>query len=272
MTIKSRNRVSFIFFIASTVIFILYAIVTLYQLFTNNISLPNVNLKGVPTNFMQKYNPYCVFISLFIMLFYVSFTSFEVFRSFEKSQATDMLFFLLFLLACLCDTSRLLIPLLHLSNTSYSSLIIRVGNIVLLGRILAPLALFGTTVLSTEGFKQNTDNNCLIILIGAMFFAVIIPLNTGYIRPNYSISYGYLQLIRSLSVITCLVSIATLVITTIRNEYKPYMVIGFSLICMGYSIMFDSYCLLATITGPLILGFGTFIYLAEVHKHYLWID
>ncbi|MCR5188340.1 MAG: hypothetical protein K6C97_05335 [Treponema sp.] len=192
-------------------------------------------------------------------------------RSFEKTQANDMLFFLIFLFACLCDTSRILIPFFQVSE-SYSKFLIKLGDIALFARLLAPLALFGTTILSSEELKQNVNYNMILLIMTALFFSFFIPINSSIIFPNFCLSYGYTKLIRALAFIISISSIVTTIITCIKNEYKIKLAIGFALICIGYTIVFNSYSIIATIAGPLILGTGTWLYLSEVHNHYLWID
>ena len=271
MTIKARNRLTFIFSIVSFVIFLVLLFITLYQVFAKKLSLPIVYTEQISKAKLLTYNPACVIINIFIELFFVSLTSYIIFRSFEKTQAPDMLFFLLFLFACLCDGSRILVPLLGISDT-LSLLSIRVGSISLLARFLAPLSLFGATVLSTEDFKQNTESNTLILLIVAMFFSYLVPINTTAIKPNFCISYAYVKIIKTFSVILCLISAFCVFIQALKNEYKANIVIGFMILCSGYMVTFGSYSILSTILSPLLLGFGSAIYLSEIHKHYLWID
>lgn len=271
MTIKARNRITLIFSIVSISFFILSLATCIFQALTGRLNYPNVYLNDTSKIFIFAYNPKCVFISIFIEYFYVSFTSFMIARSFEKTQANDMLFFLIFLFACLCDTSRIFIPLLDISE-SYSKLLIKVGNIALFARLLAPLSLFGATVLSSEELKQNVNYNMLLLIMTALFFTTFIPTNNAIVFPNFCLSYGYTRQIRILSFIICFASFVTTIINSIKNEYKYKMALGFSLVCIGYTVIFDSYSIFATVTGPIIIGIGTFLYLSEVHNHYLWID
>lgn len=271
MTIRFRNRMTLIFFIIAISCLMLGTFFALYQTFSKGLVIPEVYKKNISENFLLTYRPLCVYIGLFIMLIYVCMTSLIIYHSFEKTQAPDMIFFLLFLIACLCDTSRLLVPTFHLSGT-FSLLMLRIGNLHLFARLLAPLALMGTTVISTEDFKQNTDRNCIILIIISMFFAEIIPLNTAIILPNFCISYGYGKAIQAFSFLVCILSAVSLFRTNAKNEYKQIMTLGFILLCIGYSFIFYCYNIAALAGGIIFLGSGTYLYLNEVHKHYLWID
>ena len=271
MTIRFRNRMTLIFFIIAVSCLILGTGFTLYQFFSHGIRLPDVYTKDLSNSLLLRYNPWCVFAGIFILLAYTCLTTLIIYHSFEKTQAPDIVFFLLFLVACLCDTSRLLVPAFQLSGT-FSLFLLKVGNIHLFARLLAPLALMGNTVMSTDDFRQNTDRNCIILIVISLFFAEIIPLNTAVILPNFCISYGYEKAIRGFTLLTCLVSTISLFFTNRKNEYKQTMTLGFLLLCFGYTLIFYCFNILALAAGTILLGIGTYLYLNNVHKHYLWID
>lgn len=271
MTIRFRNRMTLIFFIIATACLFLGAFFSLYQFFTRGIVIPEVYIKNPSNNLFLEYKPVCVFLGIFFMQIYICITTLIIFHSFEKTQAPDIVFFLLFLAACLCDTSRLLVPVFNLSGT-FSLFFLKIGNVHLFARLLAPLALMGTTVMSTDEFRQSTDRNSIILIIIALFFAEIIPLNTAIILPNFCISYGYVDAIRAFCLLICIFSLVSLFNTNRKNEYRQIMTLGFILLCIGYSLIFYCYNILLLIAGILIISTGTYLYLNEVHKHYLWID
>lgn len=271
MTIRFRNRMTLIFFIIAISCLMLGTFFTLFQYFSGGIVIPEVYSKALSEKFLLRYHPLCVYAGIFIMLIYICITTLIIYHSFEKTQAPDIVFFLLFLIACLCDTSRLLVPAFKLSGT-FSLFLLKIGNIHLFARLLAPLALMGNTVLSTEEFRQNTDRNCIILVIISLFFSEMIPLNTSVILPNFCISYGYVKAIRGFCLLTCVVSSVALFRTNQKNEYKQIMTIGYILLCIGYTLIFYCYNILSFAAGILLLGGGSYLYLNEVHKHYLWID
>ena len=244
---------------------------TLYQFFAKAMLLPEVYTKGLSNHVLLRYNPIFVFAGIFLMLIYICTTILIIYHSFEKTQAPDIVFFLLFLVACLCDTTRIFVPIFQLSGT-YSLFLLKAGNVHLFARLLAPLALMGNTAMSTDEFRQSTDRNCIILIIITMFFAEVIPLNTAVILPNFCISYGYVKAIQAFSCLTCIVSAVSLFRTNHKNEYRQIMTVGFVMLCIGYTLIFYCYNILSFAAGTLFLGLGTYFYLNEVHKHYLWID
>jgi hypothetical protein len=230
-----------------------------------------VYTKGIPENFFFGFNSRFVYAGIFTLITYTCVTSLIIYHSFEKTQAPDIVFFLLFLFACLCDGSRIFVPVFNVSGT-FSLFLLKTGNLHLFAILLAPLALMGNTVLTGDYFKQNTDRNCLILIILSVFFAEFIPTNTAVILPNYGVSYGYVTAIRLFSTAIIVLSTITLFITNYKSEYKQTMTAGFLMISIGYTLLFYCYNIAGYISGTLLLGTGTFIYLTEVHRHYLWID
>lgn len=271
MTIKTRNRLTLTLFFVALVFMFLYTGFFCYQFFTDNLQIPEVYLKGIPKNFLLTYNPICVFSALFINCIFICASTLFIYRSFEKTQATEITFFLLFLLACFLDTSRFIIPLCKLSG-SFSKFFIEVGNIHIFARILAPLSLFGNAVLSSQEFRLNSDRNVIIILVTSLFFAYFIPLNTSVILPNFSVSYGYVRLLRFFSFVICIINFITLFMTNMKSEYSQKSTVGYVFLSFGYSIMFSCYNIAGLISGPILFVVGTIIYLRETHNHYLWVD
>ena len=271
MTIRFRNRMTLIFFIVALSCLLLGTFFSLYQYLTGGLVLPDVFIKTDSKNFLFSYNPLYVFLGIFFMNIYVCITTLIIYHSFEKTQAPDIVFFLLFLAALLCDTTRILVPAFNLSGT-YSLFLVKVGNVNLFARLLAPLALMGNTTMSNEDFRQSADRNCIILIVTALFFSEIIPLNTALILPNFCISYGYVSAIRGFCFVTCAVAAIALFNTNRKNEYRQTMTIGFILLCIGYTLIFYCYNIALLASGVIMMSSGTFLYLNEVHKHYLWID
>ena len=271
MTIRFRNRVTLIFFFIALAVLFISGFLIMYNYFSGGIQLPEVYKKGLSDNFLLKYNPVIVLTGIILEIIYVCITTMIIYHSFEKTQAPDIAFFLIFLAACLCDASRFFIPVFHLSD-SYSNFLLKIGNVHLFARLLAPLALMGNTILCSDELKQSTDRNCLIIIIIALFFSELIPLNTAVILPNYCISYGYVKGIRIASFLIIALSAIHLFFENRKNEYRQIMTLGFIMLSVGYTLLFYCFNILGFAAGLLLLGFGTNFYLNEVHKHYLWLD
>jgi len=271
MTIRFRNRITYIFFFTSITLLLLAVFFTCYRYFSSSLVLPEIYNKDLSDNLLFKYIPAFSFAGIFAIMLYVSITSLVIYHSFEKTQAPDIVFFLLFLIACLCDSSRILVPLFNLSG-SFSNFLLKLGNVHLFARLLAPLSLMGNTAMAGDSFKQNVDKTCLVLIVISIFFSELIPLNTAVILPNYCISYGYVKGLRLFSVLILTLSSVSLFISSKKNDYRPIILIGFILLSTGYNILFYCYNIFNFVTGTLLLSAGTFLYLSEIHKNYLWIN
>ena len=240
-----------------------------YHLFTGNLSFPV--LQASEKTIILRQNFWIVIACIFIINLYVTGTSYIIIRTFEKTQATEVLFFLVFLLSLLLDSARLYVPIYGLEGT-YSHSLIYIGNITLAARLLAPISLFSLTAFSSEDYRQQTEQNCLITILVSVFFAVYIPLNTGVVAQNLLISYGFTKAIHLFSVIISLISVLTLYFHNKKNDFNQLNTLGFVMIIIGYNFLFSVSNILGAITGTAILAAGTWIYLTKLHQHYLWTD
>lgn len=271
MTIKIRNRLTTIFFVLSSIYFATALIFTLFQFFSKTLTIPQFYMKNVPTQKILTNNSAAVIILIFFVIAYICVTTFSIKQNFEKTQATDMIFFLMFLFSFLCDTIRIFIPLLNCAKT-YSDFLIAISNVILFGKILAPLAIIFTVLLSTQDYRQSANKNCLSILITSLFFAKLIPINTAIVLPNFAISFGYIKLLRTFTIIIFIISIISLFINNKKNEYSQKSTTGLTLICTGYLIATNGYSILTAILAPVFLLAGTHLYIATIHRQYLWIN
>lgn len=271
MTIKIRNRITRLFFIISLIYLAAVSILTFYNLFSDTLTFPSYYAPKVPQHFLLTANPYAIMISIFLSIIYICFTTFVIIQNFQKTQATDMLFFLFFLMSILCDTFRIFVPLFHCADT-FSNFLISLANVILFGKILAPLSLCAAIILSSENYRKLSDQTILIILITSFFFAKLIPINTAVLLPNFSVSFGYIKLIRTFSILIFIISIVSLAINNHKNEYSQKSSVGFLLICIGYLIFSNGYSILTSILAPVFLLAGTHFYLATIHRQYLWIN
>lgn len=270
MTIKARNRFYLIFFAFSLILLALTLIFFHYQKFTGTLVLPKVyQPKDASTSILTGYRPIFTFLSIFLQMFFVSGTSILVLFAFFKTQAGELGYFLLFLLSMLLDSLRILIPLLQLSNT-YSSELVTISNIILTGTILTPISLLALVLFSTELYRQNLEQNCLIIIVASAFFAFAVPLNTAILLPNFSLACSFQKIIWTIYIIFTLIAIFSLFIKNLRDEISQLMSLGFFLMNFGALLIKQCYSLLQLIFSMVFLMAGTFIYIKELHNRYLW--
>lgn len=271
MTIKTRNRLNLSLFVFSLVFLAANIIIFLFSLYSKSYALDIYDSTSTHTSFLLRYNPMIVIISLFFQIIYVCVTSFMLFRVFEKTQATDISYFFLFLISLIANSLRIWLPLFGMENT-FTNLLLFCGNCVIFSKLLMPLSLLFAVVMGNVEQRQDLEKNIFLLLIGCIIFAQIIPLNTANICMNYEVDYSYRTVIKIAAI---LVSLATLVALFFNNRqrfYTQYTTIGLCLIIIGTFILFNSTNLLRLITSFFFLLFGNIFYLKELHKQYLWND
>lgn len=270
MTIKARNRFYLVFFAFSLILLILSLIFFHYQKFTDTLVLPEIYLpEGAPASILTGYRPFFTFLSIFLQMFYVTAISIIILYAFYKTQAGELGYFLLFLLSMLLDSFRIAIPLLKLSNT-YSSELMTLENLIFTGTILSPISLLALVLFSGEAYRQNLEQNCVIILVASAFFAFSIPLNTGLLLPNFGLSCSFKKIVWTTYIVFSLLAVFSLFLSNIKNEIRQLMTLGFFLLEAGSLLLRQSYSLFHMLFSIIILLTGTFIYLKELHNRYLW--
>ena len=271
MTIKTRNRLNISLFIFSLVFLAASITIFLFALYNKSISLELFEGASTHKAFLIRYNPIIVISSMFFQIVYVCVTSFMLYRVFEKTQSSDISYFFLFLISLIANSLRICMPLFNMFSV-YSNLLIFCGNCVIFSKLLMPLSLFFVVVMGDVEQRQDLEKNIFLLLIGCIFFASIIPLNTSNICMNFEVDYGYRTVIKIAAI---LVSVATLIALFFKNSqrfYTQYTTIGLGLIIVGTFILFNSTNLLKLILSFLFLLFGNIFYLKELHKQYLWND
>ena len=273
MTIKTRNRLNLSLFVFSLVFLFANILFMLISLYKNSFSLDLSSFISEKNGgfFLTQYKPIVVIVSIFFQIVYVCVTSFMLFRVFEKTQASDISYFFLFLIALLANSLRLLIPLFNMEN-SYSALMIFCGKSVVFSKLKVPLSLLFSVVMAGIDQRQDLEKNIFILLLGSIFFAQLLPLNTANICSNFEVDYSYRNVIKITSI---LIVAATLIALFVNNKQKFYTqltTIGLACICTGTFILFNSTNILRFAMSIIFLFVGNFLYLRELHKQYLWND
>ena len=146
MTIKTRNRLNLSLFVFSLVFLAANIIIFLFSLYSKSYALDIYDSTSTHTSFLLRYNPIIVIISLFFQIIYVCVTSFMLFRVFEKTQATDISYFFLFLISLIANSLRIWLPLFGMENT-FTNLLLFCGNCVIFSKLLMPLSLLFAVVM-----------------------------------------------------------------------------------------------------------------------------
>ena len=274
MTLKSRNRLFLLFFIISLICSLIYAGLYIYAFVKGGITPPENPLRPLRIYGDKKLFTYSFIASLFgiaVFVLYVPVVTFVLLTGFEKTQSIEIMYFSGFLLASFTEGFRILLPLFGLWKT-YTTLFIFSSRIVFAGRILAPLSLLFAAIFSETEQRQNVERNYIVLLVVAILFGMLAPLDTMSIVSTCTVLWGYAPLFNT---IRLLMFILTLITTLVNAFTKDSMELkenaaGFAFLMSGYSLLLacDNYLILFLGTG--LFAFGTVLYLKSIHTLYLW--
>ena len=271
MTVKTRNRLSLGLFVIAISIFAFNAFILVLRLLRGELDIASFPNPHTGKNFLTVYNPYVALASIYIQILYVIVASYLLFRIFEKTQASDIVYFHLFLVSCLIDSFRLWIPLFNAFN-SYSNLLVFCGNSVLFGRLLIPFSLLFTVYMGDIEKRQDIEKNIFILFCTAFFFAHYIPLNTAITNPNFSIDYSFSKIIKITTIIVIASCTIHLFIQNYQNRRSQKTAFGYLLIYIGISFLFNAVSIVLIVVAVPTLTTGTILYLRGLHNQYLWYD
>lgn len=274
MTLKTRNRLLLVLIVISISFLILFSIISLVSFIKGNFSLIPKFTRVLPINsesFLLKNSSTASILSILALLLYIPISSYFLYVSFEKTKSPETIYLMGFFTGCLLQTTKILIVLLNLYNTS-SSLLFLVGRLDLMGKLLAPICLLLTAVFPEQDQIQDADKNYGLAICASIFIAHIVPINTTKIFSNLSISCGF-NLYLYIFILTCalMTVIAFLIVSYQRNLHfwespSPYYFIMF----LGYISLTISDCFLLLFIGIILLVLGSYKLLSNIHKYYLW--
>ncbi len=272
MTIRARNRLFLFLFIAS----LLYCLfnVTLFVISAVKGTLSEPERIVRPLILFGRFFPYrstATLAGIIMACVYVPVTMAFLYFSFEKTQSQEVIYFAAYLIGCMCESSRLLMPVSGMWRTTSLQLIL-VGRVVLAGRILAPLSLLFASLFSGMDQRQFVERNFVILFLLAGVIALIYPIDTMYTTSTYIVQYGYSMLFNVIEVLVFLSTLFTLIIQTLLNPSAEQ-----TKLCIGYIIMIAGYGCITRTDNFVYLGLslvflplGTTLYLKGIHSQYLW--
>ena len=274
MTLKARNRILTVFFILALLDAALNTGLFIRKLLAGSLSFPEPverQLRILDGLSLLGYEPTAVCAATLAFNAYVLIITLVLYRSFEKTQALEAIYFLAFLLSCMAESTRLLIPAYSLAQDNPAAQG-TISRIVIGARLLAPLSFLFAELFSDTESRLFVERNLLILLLSATFMGLLMPLDTESYASTFTFCWGLrglFRLARVLVVILTLLAIASKLATNYSAE-TIHEGIGYLISIGGYFLLgcSDNYILLAVgITG---LFAGTLYYLHSMHQIYRW--
>jgi hypothetical protein len=274
MTLNTRNKFLLSLIVISVAFLILFFTVALVNFIKGNFSsIPDFEriLSFNSDNFLLINNPIASILSILILIIYTPVSCYFLYIYFEKTKSPETIYLMGYFIACIFQSSKILIPLLSLWVSS-SYWLILIARIEIVGRILAPVCLLFTALFSEQEQIQDADRNFGLTLSFSVFFAYILPINSQTVFSNFTISCGFDNIIYFFIFLCAIITVITFIIISKQREVSfwtspsPYYILMFS----GYIILSISDCFLFLFVGTIFLMLGTYQILYRLHKYYLW--
>ncbi len=273
MTLKLRNNLILLLFAVSLCCILVAAAIFLVAVAQHAITPPPAHRIPAFLNHLAfaRYHFVATMLSITVLVLYVPTTLFVMYRAFENTQTSEIIFFSGFLISCLCEGSRILLPLFGL-GASFSQLQFFCGRILLIGRILAPLSLLAAAILSDIDQRQDIERNFMILIAVSTMFALVIPLNTTEFTSSCTIHWGFSRLITIVKTFFALTAILSFLFGGLRHDSKELKMVALAatFLLFGYQLLAisDNFVFLAV--GTAFLVSGTYLLLLNLHKLYMW--
>lgn len=267
MTLKIRNRYILSVFILSVLSGISIVALFCYKVFLGTFDF---NFSFTSYTLFSK-NSISAFAAFAIFILYVPITGLYIYLNFEKTQSTEIIYFIFFLIGTLLETTRCFIPLLNLVNT-YSPLLLLCCKTVFFGRLICLMNFFGAAVSSDSSKRQVIERNLTILIVLALFCTIIVPINTANINSEYNVKYGNANLVYAFFTILIILTILAFVFLGKQTENKDYLklILGILVLIIGKHVLCYSGVPIVVLIGASLMFFGSRIYLDTIHKINLW--
>lgn len=270
MKIKTRNEIFTSIMFLALLILIGLGILFGFEIYSKTLSHPSIIPESYNSPyFLLNFNFIATIASVFILLFYSFIILLEINVEFEKTQSTEIVYFVMFLFSIILEGVRLFTPLFNLWN-GMNELEIYVTKTLIFARSVAPLSLLFSIVYSSYENRQNIPQYLAGVIVFSMFLAAIVPVNTGIVLPIGALRIGFGKLIYTMLLFVLLVSIFSMLLKIVQNHQESKILIGFTLLTAGYFIEIQAYSILTSLIGTVMLFTGSFFYLKALHRQYLW--
>ncbi len=272
MTIRTRNRLFLFLFIVSLLSCAATSTLFIIAAIKGNLSTPDQVVRPfVFFGSIIRYQPAATLAGIIAFAVYVPVVMAFLYFGFEKTQSQEVIYFAAYLIGCMCEGSRLLMPISGIWRTT-SMLLIMVGRVVIAGRILVLLSMLFATLFSSLEQRQFVERNIAILLTLSSVIAMFYPIDTMYTTSTFIVQYGYSTLFKTMQIMLFMATALTLIIQALLNpsSEQTHMCLGYLIMMTGYSLLTHTDNFIYLGTALALLPLGSFLYLRGVHSQYLW--
>ncbi|MBO5137555.1 MAG: hypothetical protein J6B81_03540 [Spirochaetaceae bacterium] len=275
MTLNIRNKLLLaIFIVAIAFILATTAVIIISVINSSMVEVQNVSrLFNLPNSVpLLAYNFWASFLSAVVLIVYSAVVVCFLYINFEKTQAPEVVYFVVFLVGAMLEGGRLWLPAYNVW-ASYSVLYIAIGRLLFFGRTMAALSLVFLVLLScSQNANQEADRNSLLIVGVAAVFALIIPVDTMTVPSNCAVRFGYEKIFTGLCLLCFVLAFIAMKLNAKSFASSEYSLAatGYIMLVVGYIILTQTDSFFMLIAGNVLLIPGTILMLSNLHRYYMW--
>lgn len=198
-------------------------------------------------------------------------SSLFVVNLFQKTQTSEISFYVLFSVFSVLEVFRMIFPFQALYTLS-PDLLLSVSRILLFSRILGMLALAGTGIFSSQSNSSQTGKIISSIIAISFFFALYIPFDTGRWTECLIHKPGYLSMffvLYALCVGAAFFSFYCSTEAQTSGEFRK-AAWGILFLFLGYLGLLLTSSLVIVCIAVVFYVLGTVLLLRGIHRYYLW--
>lgn len=274
MTLNTRNKLLLLFSVFSSLCS-LFFIIALIRILIQGPQKADF-LFDIPSVRSFWYIPLisnypAVFLSRLVLSLFIPAVSFSIYFNFEKTQSLEVLFFSAFLIGFLAESFTLCIPLFGLT-AGYSTVLRFIGQTAFFGEMEVLLAIIMQAVIASDSENRDSEKYLWLIIVAALIFSTIIPLNTSILKNYMHIRFGLKNLLALIRVVFSICAFLALVLSSKSKESPDYKKASFDFlfICCGYILLLECLNFAVLISGTGLLTAGTVRFLKNMHRYYMW--
>lgn len=274
MTLKGKNRYTFIlsvFFSVISICFLAYFLIRLNAILKTgaiSISFPPPLKKSI----------WAVIFAELCMIAYIPIVSFYIYSHFLKTPSTEIIYFMIFLLGAAIELFRITLPF-EIERNTFPNLLVFIGRALFFGRTLVFISIFVSAVAGEPEQRVNAEQNIFIALVVSVTISSIVPINTIGLNLSappksiapFSLEAGLNSFAIFFYIICAAATFSTYAIKSWQSENPNYLFLAIDIILVeaGLVALNSSEILAAAIPGAISIGAGTFRYLNRLHKVYM---
>jgi hypothetical protein len=275
MTVNIRNKFVLVSFVISTAVVVALAFFLIRALIFGAFEPPPADVKSYyfsSRGGILSYSFIASVIAICVLSLSAPILAIFIYVNFEKTQSQECVYSVAFLLSCLAESTRLLIPVFNLWIAN-SGLLIAIARIIFFGRILAPLSFLicALTAVSSAHYQESGKYFAMLFAFSGVF-AFVVPVNSLHLTANCSMGFGFSHIVVAVQVILCLITLFSFVFFGKAFAQKDFLflTIGYLLFFSGYGILTFADSFFFVILGTVSFVIGIRFYLGTIHKIYMW--